>query len=234
MRCYRFSEVYSWKLLTLLSLSRSFRKAASDLSETEWQNLLKIVLQNKGSFELISKSTRPQYGALLFTMFKVLKIKESIIDNPSDAWMAANNWIYDTASITCNPSETKNIDDPMAPEYLNHPHRWCVAVSGQSIMPVDPVYIPVDESVLRAKDFTNKTDPRYIGGDCEAPKDSGADRRKVCEFCEARGIVACSCTLRTLFPAPLIEIIETDGKGLGVRSLQVCISLQFYFFLQVF
>lgn len=228
MRYYGFTKVLSWELLTLLSLSRSFRSAASDLPETEWKSLLDIISQNRGSFVLISKTIRPQYGALLIGIFRVLGIVENIVDNPSDAWMAMNNYIYATASADRSRFEredlgTRELGGPESERYLNHPQRWFVAIGRQSIFPVDPVYVPIVESRVYAQDFPNESDPRYIGGDCEGIGKLESDRKKVCERCEAKCLAKCSCTFVGVFPEPLVEIIETDGKGLGVRSLQVLI-----------
>lgn len=223
LRYYRFAKTFSWELLTLFSLSRSFRRAASDISETEWECLLDVISQNKGSFVLISKTTRPQHRTLLISMFRVLGIVENIIDNPSDAWMATNNWIYAAASTNYGRFEREDLrkeelDGPMSDKYLNHPQRWFVAIDRQSIFPVDPVYTPIVESLIHTQDFGNENDPRCIGGDSDGPGKLKA-ARKVC--CETKCFATCSCTFISVFPEPLVEIIETDGKGLGVRSLQV-------------
>lgn len=228
MRYYGFTKALSWELLALLSLSRSFRGAASDLPETEWKNLLEIISQNRGSFALISKTIRPQYGALLVGMFRVLGIVENIVGNPSGAWMAMNNYIYAAAFTNHGSFEkeglgTGELEGPDSERYLNHPQRWFVAIDRQSIFPVDPVYVPIVESRVYAQDFPNQSDPRYIGGDCEGLGKLESDRKKVCERCEARCLAKCNCTFIGVFPEPLVEIIETDGKGLGVRSLQVLI-----------
>lgn len=230
MRYYGFTKALSWELLILFSLSSSFRNAATDLPETEWKDLLDIVSQNRGSFVLISKTIRPQYGALLVGMFRVLGIVENIVDNPSDAWMAMNNYIYAAASADrgCFKNEglgTEELEGPESERYLNHPQRWFVAIDRQSIFPVDPVYVPIVESRVYAQDFPNESDPRYIGGECEGFGKLESERKKVCERCEAKCLMACSCTFVGVFPEPLVEIIETDGKGLGVRSLQVLILL---------
>lgn len=230
IRYYRFAKSFCWELLTLLSLSRSFRCAATDLSEIQWERLLGTINQNGGSFELISKTTRPEYGTLLTTMFRILGIVENIVDNPSDAWMAMNNWIYKAActnygGIDVGGLKPGELDSPMSERYLSHPQRWFVALDKKSIFPVDPVYIPIEESLIYTQDFMNENDPRYIGGDCAGLGVLEADRRNMCEHCEVKCLATCSCTFGRAFPEPLVEIIETDGKGLGVRSLQVCILL---------
>lgn len=158
-------------------------------------------------------------------MLRVLGATESIIDNPSGAWVVVNNWMYNTASTIYDHLEMQHSNSPMARRYWNHPHRWYVALDKQSIKSVEPVYIPIVESRLRIPDFTDENDPRYVSKDRGALKGTGAGRKMVCEFCETKGFVACSCTFHSIFPGPLIEIMETDRKGLGVRSLQVSISL---------
>lgn len=145
---------------------------------------------------------------------------ESIANNPSAAWVAASAWTYASASATCL-SEVEDLDDPMAIRYLNHPHRWFLTIDRKSIKPVIAAYIPIDKSVLHSGDFSDGNDPRYIGGDCETRGELGMDRRKVCELCERKMIDECYCTFNNWFPEPLIELIQTEGKGLGVRSLQV-------------
>lgn len=226
VRYYCFTKKFCWKLLTLLLLSPSFMSAASNLAETQWECLLEIINQNRGSFELISKTTRPQYGILLKIMFQVLGITENIVNNPSDAWMAMNNWIYTVACTNYGRTEMgdpkpREIEGPMSERYLNHPQRWFVTIDKQSILPVNPVYVPITESQIYAQDFTNENDPRYISGDCDSLGALDAYRGKVCERCEVKCFATCSCTFSRVFPEPLVEIIETDGKGLGVRSLQV-------------
>lgn len=231
IRYYRFAKTFSWELLTLFSLSRSFRRAASDLSETDWERLLDVIGQNKGSFLLISKTTRPQHRTLLISMFRVLGIVENIIDNPSDAWMATNNWIYAAASSNYGRFEREDLrkgelEGPMSDKYLNHPQRWFVAIDRQSIFPVDPVYTPIVGSLIHTQDFGNENDPRCIGGDRDGPAKLKAGRKQ-CERCGAECSATCSCIFASVFPGPLVEIIETDGKGLGVRSLQVRILFIF-------
>lgn len=226
VRYYRFTKAFCWKLLTLLLLSPSFKSAASDMSEAQWECLLEMINQNQGSFELISKTTRPRYGILLKIMFQVLGITENIVNNPSDAWMAMNNWIYAVACANYDRTETRapkpgEIEGPMSERYLNHPQRWFVAIDKQSILPVNPVYVPIKESQIYTQDFTNENDPRYIAWDCDGLETLEAYRGRVCERCEVKCFAKCSCNFSRVFPEPLVEIIETDGKGLGVRSLQV-------------
>lgn len=158
-------------------------------------------------------------------MLRVLGATESIIDNPSGALVVANNWMYNTASTIYDHLEIQHSDSPMSRKYWNHPHRWYVALDKQSIKSVEPVYIPIVESRLRTPDFTDENDPRYVSKDRGALKETEAGKRVVCEFCATKGFIACSCTFHSIFPEPLIEIMETDGKGLGVRSLQVGIPL---------
>lgn len=220
-RYYDFAKTASWELLTLLSLSHSFRDAASDLSEMQWGRLVNIIYQNMGSFQLISKTNRRQYGTLLVTMFQVLGIIENIVDTPSHAWMVMNRWIYASAFANHDRFEEEDLEEPMSEMYLNHPQRWFVAIDKRSVFPVDPVYIPIEESLVHTPDFAGGNDPRYIGGDCDSLGELKVDRRKVCERCEAECYETCNCNFSRVFPAPLVEIIETHGKGLGVRSLQV-------------
>lgn len=216
-----------WACFTLLTLSAAFRSAVKHLHPDQWENFSRLIGENKGSFELICRIVRPKYGALLEKMLQEHPAY-SRQDTNSDFSLynvceAYNRWIDNCSSLLNLQKNPGDVFDATAARYQLHPQRWCVSLDKKDAHMLTSPYVPIEHSIL-GRDFKPETDPRVDGNpDSKVTNLLKEIRKARCDMCTATGMRTCDATPQ--YTQPLIELFETQDKGVGVRSLQVRISL---------
>ncbi|KAI5846619.1 hypothetical protein DFP73DRAFT_624138 [Morchella snyderi] len=210
-----------WACFTLLTLSPAFRYAVKHLPPDEWENFSRLIGENKGSFELISRTVRPKYGILLAKMLQEpAYINRDTSSDPSLYRLseASNGWINHYASLLNLHRNPGDVFDITAARYQLHPHRWCLSLDKSDAHMLTSPYLPIVHSIL-GHDFRPETDPRVYDG----PRLNVINRLKDveegrCDMCISIDIKTCDATCQN--EQPLVELFEAEGKGVGVRSLQ--------------
>lgn len=223
-----------WACFTLLTLSAAFRSAAKHLHPDQWEDFSRLIGENKGSFELISRTVRPKYGVLIEKMLQEPAYNRRKFSSDISLYSvcdAYNRWINNCTSLLNLQQNPGDVFDVNSARYQLHPHRWCVSLDKKDAhhMLTRP-YVPIEHSIL-GRDFKPETDPRVYGDPDPKATDPLKDIRKArCDMCIATGMKTCNATPQ--YTQPLIELFETQGKGIGVRSLQVfcCFCLYSVFF----
>ncbi|KAH0607801.1 uncharacterized protein H6S33_002835 [Morchella sextelata] len=131
---------------------------------------------------------------------------------------ASNGWINHYASILNIQKDPNDVFDVMAVRHQLHPLRWCVSIDKSDAHMLATPYMPIEHSVL-GHDFTPETDPR-VNSDphsnmIDPSKDIGGAR---CDMFIPASTKTCDAAPQNR--QPIVELFETKGKGVGVRSLQ--------------
>lgn len=195
IRYGQFASKYGWMMLSILANSAAFREAARTHGEVRWSALCDSVCENKNSIEVFAKSRELNWKAALDQR------------RDFDRWVLFLNEQY---------------PDLRPPQ---HPHHLIVP-AGAGLLKI-PRYGGRDQlNILNNQydilDFESHDKPHVWPYEVKYPGDPSELLHKLgrtCLLCSQHG---CNCDPNT-HPSvirPLVELIEYDGKGVGIRALQ--------------
>lgn len=196
LRYGRFASKHGWMMLSILANSAAFREAARTLAEDRWRTLCDCVYENKNSIEVFAKSRELNWKA-------ALEQRQDF-----DKWILFRNEQY---------------PDLKTPR---HPHELIVPAGAGGLLK-NPKYqgrdqVNIADNQFDITDFESNNRPngwprelKYRGD----PTDLLHKLGKACSLCSQHD---CKCDPNT-HPSiirPLVELMEYDGKGVGIRALQ--------------
>lgn len=195
IRYGQFASKHGWMMLSILANSAAFREAARTLGKGRWSILCGFVSENKNSIEVFAKSRELNWEAAL------------VQRKDFDTWTLFRNEQY------------PDLTPP------GHPHHLIVPAGAGLLQ--NPRYqgrdqLNISNNQCDFADFESHDKPhvwprgvKYPGD----PTDLLYELGMVCSLCSQHD---CNCDPNT-HPSiirPLVELIEYDGKGVGIRALQ--------------
>lgn len=195
IRYGQFASKHGWMMLSILANSAAFREAARTLDKVRWSALCGCVCDNKNSIEVFAKSRELDWKAAL----------EQRRD--FGRWVLFRNEQY--------------------PDLKPPPHPHHLIVPAEAGLLKRPRYRGRDQlNILNNRydglDFEKNEKPLIWPHEVKYPSDPTDLLYKLggsCSLCSRHG---CSCDPNT-HPSvirPLVELLEYDGKGVGIRALQ--------------
>lgn len=195
IRYGQFAFKHGWMMLSILANSAAFREAARTLDSGRWSTLCDFVCENKNSIEVFAKSRELNW--------------EAALEQRQDF----DNWIL---------FRNEQYPDLKPPR---HPHHLIVPAGAGPLK--NPRYQGRDQlNILNNRydfaDFESHDKPHVWPRGVKYPSDPTDLLYKlgmVCSLCSQHD---CNCDPNThpLIIRPLVELIEYDGKGVGIRALQ--------------
>lgn len=195
LRYGRFASKYGWMMLSILANSAAFREAARTLEEVRWSTLCDCICENRNSIEVFAKSRELNWEA-------ALKQRQDF-----DKWTHFRNEQYPYLKIP------------------KHPHELIVPAGAGPLK--NPRYqgrnqVNYPDNLYDAADFESNNIPRGWPRGVNYPSDPTDLLYKLGRTCELCSQHDCKCDLNT-HPSiirPLVELMQYDGKGVGIRALQ--------------
>ena len=195
IRYGQFTSMHGWMMLSILANSAAFREAARTLDKVRWSALCDCVCENKNSIEVFAKSRELNWKLAL----------EQRRD--FDRWVLFRNEQY------------PELKPP------RHPHHIIVPIGAGLLK--NPRYqgrdqLNILDNQYDGVDFESHDKPHVWPHAVEYPSDPTELPHRLggnCSLCSRHG---CSCDPNT-HPSiirPLVELLEYDGKGIGIRTLQ--------------
>lgn len=197
LRYGRFASKHGWMMLSILANSAAFREAARTLEEARWSRFCDSVCENKNSIEVFAKSRELNWKAAL--------------EQRKD---------FDKCILFRN----EQYPDLKTPR---HPHELIVPAGAGGLLK-NPKYqgrdqVNIANNQFDHADFESNNRPNGWPREMNYPGDPTdllfKKLGRACSLCSQND---CKCDPDThpTIIRPLVELIEYDGKGVGIRALQ--------------
>lgn len=189
-----FASKHGWMMLSILANSAAFREAARTLGKVRWMALRDCIYENKNSIEVFAKSRELNWKVAL--------------EQRGDF----NKWVL-----------FRNEQYPdLKPQ---HPHHLIVPAGAGLVR--NPIYegkhqVNILNNLYDKIDFCTHERPFSWPDGVDYPSDPTEIAHKLGDNCSLCSQHNCSCNPNT-HPSvirPLVELVEYDGKGVGIRALQ--------------
>lgn len=194
IRYGQFASKHGWMMLSILANSPAFREAARTLDKVRWTALCDCVDENKNSIEIFAKSRELN-------------------------WKAALEQRQDFEKRVLFRNEQYPDLKP------HHPHDLIVPAGVGLVR--SPIYqgkhqINILNNLYDGVDFRSHSRPLGWPNEVEYPSDPTEILHQQGDNCSLCSQHDCGCDPNT-HPSvirPLVELVEYDGKGVGIRPLQ--------------
>lgn len=195
IRYGHFASKHGWMMLSILANSAAFREAARTLDKGRWSTLCDFVCENKNSIEVFAKSRELN-------------------------WKAALEQRQDFDRLILSRHE--QYPDLKPPR---HPHHLIVPAGAGLVK--KPRYqgrdqLNISNNHCDIADFETHDIPHVWPREVKYPGDPTDLLYKLGRVCSLCSQHDCNCDPNT-HPSvirPLVELIEYDGRGVGIRALQ--------------